>query len=176
MRKLKALAAAAAMLFAGGYGVLASASPAYAGTGNQFCLGQSNSSCADAWNGGPWIKLAVSQNPGPNADFTEWGDGNGHVLLQFTGGGAWNGQCMGDAYNNANDARVSLGSCGSPIGHGSINGSLFYPVTSVCPFPRVAFQSVRWGGYLGPAQAGVSASQFYLDKPDPYCFNAFGPQ
>jgi hypothetical protein len=100
---------------------------------------------------------------------------NGNVVIAFLpGSGTWNGYCVGDAYNESGDARVSLDPCGNN-GQGAGWGTQFEWIqgngSNGCPSGYSAFYNRHWGGYLGPQQSGVNGSPFYLNKSGKVCFD-----
>jgi hypothetical protein len=108
-------------------------------------------------------------------------ESNGNVELQFAGGGAWNGQCIGDAYNDPSNASTSLNPCGS-ISNGSGAGwgtqfTIAYGTNSNgCPEGTIMFGNNHWSSvtghetWLGPPNGYVNGSHFYLNKPGQICF------
>jgi hypothetical protein len=138
-----------------------------------ICAGDS---CLNAWGGGPFVNAYTGGTPNANDDFIIIGQQNGNVVLAFLPGSGipWNGSCVGDAYNNSGNARVSLDPCGNN-GQGAGWGTQFKQIqgngSNGCPSGYSAFYNNHWGGYLGPQQSGVNGSPFYLNKPGKVCFN-----
>lgn len=159
------------MVLAGAAAAITTANPAYAGTGNEWCIFNDGSHCINAWGGGPFVKLYTGVGGGSNSDFTLFGSGNGHVILKFTGNSSWADgmHCVGDAFNDPNNASTSLDVCNT----GTQNfgwGTLFDPASSSCGINQVALRNVHWGGYLGPNDVNTNGSPFYLNKPNPTCY------
>ena len=94
----------------------------------------------------------------------------GYSQIAFIGSSSWSGECIGDAYNNSNDADVSLDPCGSASG-GQGWGTNMTWGTSGCPSGEAWFYDAHWKGYLGPPAGAVNGSHFYLNKPSPVCFS-----
>lgn len=137
---------------------------ASAPSGNEFCFG---SDCLNSWNGGPWVNVFTGgPNGTPNNGFTLIGFGN-TVNIEDTGGNAWDGKCIGDAYNDSVHADTSLDPCGSGW------GTNFTLVTKGCAINAGAFYNNHWGGYLGPPNGAVNGSHWYLNKSTPYCFTEY---
>jgi hypothetical protein len=90
--------------------------------------------------------------------------------IVFIGDGSYSGDCIGDSNNNPNLADAGLVACGTASGNGGWGTNLAYG-TNGCPSGEAYFFDSHWGGYLGPANVGVNGSQFYLNKPTPYCFS-----
>lgn len=145
--------------------VLATGLPeASASTATSYPLCYSNN-CLNAWNGGPWVNDYTGGNPAAvgNNYFNDLCITGHPCPIQFTGGGAWNGYCIGDAYNDPGHADASLDPCGSGWGTNfneiSCGGGI-----------GVEFYNLHWKGYLGPPDGAVNGSHWYLNKPTPYCF------
>jgi hypothetical protein len=146
---------------------------ASAASGQQYCYipqGESGvHACLNAWGGGPWVDVSTNDNT-RNNDFTYINNTNNeNVELEFTGDGAWSGNCIGDAYNQSGQASTSLDGCGTN-GQGAGWGTQFIYITGGCPPGEVSFYNIHWGGYLGPPNGWVNGSHFYLNKPGQYCF------
>jgi hypothetical protein len=146
------------------------------GTGNRWCYGQAQ---INAWGGGPWVR-SYNGCPGPsNGDFTNitLTPSTNHAL-KFTGGGSWDGHCIGDAYNDPSDARTSLDSCGTN-GQGEGWGVDMVVGASPCPSGSYWFRDVHWSGatsgYLGPVDNWTNGSNMYLNKQLAYCFKYYPP-
>jgi len=131
--------------------------------GNEYCL---TYDCLNSWNGGPWVNVYTGGADGtPNNYFTVLcNTTTGNCTIEDTGGNAWAGHCIGDAYNDPNNASTSLDVCGSGW------GTNFKYVTSGCGPIGVAFYNNHWKGYLGPPSGAVNGSHWYLNKPTKYCF------
>lgn len=173
MRRIKATLTAC--LLAAGLTAGLAAQPAHAstGTGNQWAYSTSPWGLINAWDNGPWIKNYYGGQPTTaNDDFTNivLSPTTNHAM-EFTGlNGGW---CIGDAFNDPNDARASSGSCGSG-GRGENWGVDMTIGTSGCPSGWYWIHDVHWNGYLGPA-GNSNGSQFYLNKPNKICYEALGP-
>lgn len=163
---------------------------AHAGTGNQYC--DSNGVCPNAWNGGPFVK--GEYYPATNNDFTFVGNyslcnggittstcpghgvaaGQGIGAFEFTGGGSWNGMCIGDAYNQQGRADSSLDPCpGGGNGNGGWGVNFVYDVDNTCGGGQVILYDIHWNGYLRyPDSAG---STVYLNNSTGACLRLFGP-
>lgn len=138
-----------------------------------FCAG---SSCLNAWGGGPFVNAYTGGTPNANDDFYFFQNPNGNVVIAFLPGSGipWNGYCVGDAYNESGNARVSLDPCGNN-GQGAGWGTQFEWIqgngSNGCPSGYSAFYDLHWRDYLGPQQSGVNGSPFYVNKPGKVCFN-----
>lgn len=132
-------------------------------SGYVFCLGASE--CLNAWNGGPWVDVYTGGNPTAvqNDYFTDICEVGGSCIIEDTGGEAWDGHCIGDAYNNSSYADTSLDTCWSGW------GTNFDEITCDGGL-GVEFYNLHWKGYLGPPSGAVNGSHWYLNKPTPYCF------
>ncbi len=148
-------------------------------TQEQWCAYTPGTACLNAWSGGPWVNDSTGgpETGDSNQDFfladvdNANGNATGNYQIIFAGQGtSWADQCIGDAYNNANDAAVSLDGCGNGTGGGAGWGTNMHVGTSGCPSGESWFYDVHWKGYLGPPAGAVNGSHFYLNKPTPYCF------
>ena len=151
--------------------------PQIVGSGNRWCYGQAQ---INAWGGGPWVN-SYAGCPGPsNGDFTVIRlTPSTNLALKFTGGGPWDGKCVGDAYNDPSDARTSLDSCGTNgVGEGWGVDFIFVGQGN-CPAGQYYFQNAHWTGatpgYLGPVNGWVSGSHMYLNKQTALCFKYYPP-
>lgn len=176
LRKLAVITAAAAALVVP---AVATATPAFAVDGNNWCWGNS-SDCMNAWNGGPWVK-GYTGGDTANGDFIrDFGTSLPSTYLVFWNSSSpWFGKCIGDAYNDPNDARASLDPCpGTNGGGGSGDGwgthLHSYSNDSICASGYFAFKDDHWNGWVGFAD-GSNGSQLYLNKPAPFCFRADPP-
>jgi hypothetical protein len=173
--------AAALALTAGTAAAVMSGTPALAipNAGNNWCL-STTPYCWNAWGGGPWVQQYTGGANQANGDFI-WDHGTyipAQYLFFSNQGSNWYGNCIGDAYNNPNDARASLNPCpgvNGGNGNGDGWGTHWVRDTGDCPNGQVAFKNVHWNGWLGPDVVGVNGSLFYLNKPNPYCFTAYPP-
>ena len=185
MKKLYlALALAASVL-----GLALAVPAAHAASGNYWC--NSDAECFNAWSYGPGVK---SYAPGYQADdFTVVGDYNecnggyttsscpgGYpaglpiVQFQFTGGGSYNGDCVGDAYNLSTRADAQLGGCSASEGGSGTGwwGSNFvqYPAnTSGCSSGYAAFWNTHWTGTPAWQPGYDNGEQVYLNGTPGWC-------
>src|SRR6266567_5703512 len=84
---------------------VSAAETAQANVGFNWCIGNT-SECINAWNGGPWVKLYTGGTTA-NGDFLGVTGFSNFEYMDFTNSGsAWYHHCIGDAYNDANDART----------------------------------------------------------------------
>jgi hypothetical protein len=167
--------------------VLATGTPeASAETAYEYCFYQSLDSadaCLNAWAGGPFVNV---ENDAGNNDandlFAVMPGSSGNVVLQFDGVGPWGGKCIGDAYNEYSDARVSLDTCGGgglSAGWGTQFKEVYVGATGPqgdCQDGGYAFKNNRWGGYLTPEYPVFPANgtPFYLNTPKiEGCFTLF---
>jgi hypothetical protein len=138
-------------------------------SGLQYCRDTGEWACLNAWGGGPWVDVytgGVDRNDS-NQQFTVivTNAATNAVEIEFTGGSAWNGKCVGDAYNGANYADTSLDPCGTGWGTNFTEGS------SGCSQGEYWFKNAHWTGYLGPSSSGFSnGSHFYLNNRGKTCF------
>lgn len=166
--KVKALLAAVFLAVTLGTGLIV-ATPAHANSApSQFCIGTVTPWCIDAWDGGPLIKV-YNQNGGQNTVFETLVNQNDlrYTQIEFAPGGILQGQCIGDVGDNPNDARAGFvtGCGGSGIGWGGNFG-----VQGCASGQGVEFWDAHWNGWLGPQNGNGNGTQFYLNKPTPYCF------
>jgi hypothetical protein len=139
----------------------------------QYCGPNLGNDCLNAWGGGPWVNVYTGGDEISDTDqhfmvIDENGDQNGTAEIMFTGSGSWNGQCIGDAYNNSGYADTSLDPCARP-GQSAGWGTQFTWGTSGCPSGTAWFYDARWKGYLGPPAGAVNGSHWYLNKPSKVC-------
>lgn len=149
--------------------VLATGIPeASAASGQQFCYYSGGYACLNAWGGGPWVDVYTSPNT-QNNDFTIIGGSTGsNWQIEDTGGNAWSGSCVGDAYNESGQADTSLDPCGTGWG---TNFTIAYGTgDNGCPDGTVMFYNNHWGAYLGPPNGYANGSHFYLNVPEVICF------
>jgi len=158
-----ALAGLAGLALAGVFSVYQFAgnnlSPVYAAAQlNQWCAGSSNL-CLNAWGGGPLVKV---YSPGvTNNNFQVVG--SGYDQLEF----ANTNYCIADNNNNPSDAKAALSSICSD--NPDVAGWGVNFTSGFCSGGGVWFHNNHWNGYLGPATSS-NGSQFYLNKPTPWCF------
>jgi hypothetical protein len=154
-----------------GLAVGTGAVPAHAnGSGNQWC--NSVGYCFNAWNGGPFIRSYGYGSTITHNDFSwvpNYSECNGGITtstcpghgvpagqgiggIQYTGGGSWNGQCVGDAYNDPGRADTSLDPCGSGWGTNYV-----YDVSNNCGSGWVILYDIHWNGliYIPDSNGGV---------------------
>lgn len=150
-------------------------------TEQQWCDTTGGTACLNAWSGGPWINdytggpetRDINQemfviNENGNTDFS------GNNQIAFVGNDSWKNQCIGDAYNNPNDADTSLDPCALPaFGQAAGWGTQMTVGTSGCPTGEAWFHDNHWNGYLGPVGGATNGSHFYLNKPTKYCFQVY---
>lgn len=150
-------------------------SPAHALTTEQFCYYNGRYACLNANGGGPWVDTYTGGPYGPNLnlDFAI-SSNSGGTQIEFIGGGAWAGKCIGDAYNSSSYADASLDSCGNN-GEGAGWGTNFKVGTSGCPAGEEWFHDAHWDGYLGPPNGWSNGSHFYLNNKAYYCFAYSSP-
>jgi len=129
----------------------------------------------NAWDFGPWIRNYYGGSPtSTNDDFTDiiLAPSTNHAMHFSSPFYSGNG-CIGDAFNDPQDARASLDSCGANgIGEGW--GVDMTVGSSGCPSGWFWIHNVHWNGYLGPASDSNGAN-FYLNKPNKYCYDLLGP-
>lgn len=172
MKKIKLLSRMLVLALGALISVAIPASSAHA-AGNGACLywpGNGHHATLNAWNGGPFVNVYHSCAY-PNDLFFKNPSGN-NMQLEFNGDGVWNGHCIGDAYNDPNNASTSLDSC-DPAGWGTEFVEL---TTGYCSSGQVAFKNVHWSAklghdtFLGPVDNYTDGSPFYLNKPGYFCF------
>lgn len=191
--KVRSLLATLTILFGLAGLAAGAATSAYAGTGNQWC--NDPGYCPNAWNGGPFVKSYGY--PAANNDFTVIGSygecNNGFttstcpgspipaglpiVAFEYTNGGRWAGQCIGDAYNNSGRADSSLDPC-----PGGSNGNGGWGVNFVqhyqgggCGTGTDLFYNIHWGGYLRWDPSGSNGATVYLNNSTGWCLRALPP-
>lgn len=152
---------------------VATTSYAVGPSGERYCHYNGGYACLNAWGGGPWVD-AYTGGPGGNdnnADFTVIpNNATGNYEIEFTGGGTWSGDCIGDAYSDPSHADTSLDSCGSTKGAAGW-GTNFIEGSSGCSSGEVWFYNTHWHGYLGPPNNWVNGSHFYLNNTGYSCFS-----
>lgn len=163
-------------------GVLFGTNYAQAASGHNWC--DEHVQCLAAWGGGPFVKSYY--DGGVNEDFTVIGNygvcnggyttstcpGNGVpagdpvINFEFTGGGSWNGKCIGDAYNDPKRADTSLDTCYSGWGVNMVEGYQ----QSGCPAGSAVFYDMHWGGgpFWNPDSPGEPV---YLNSNPSYCLH-----
>jgi hypothetical protein len=180
MRKLYRIGAlVAVILFSIGTALGTGTQEASAASGFQYCayFASGNVSCLNAWGGGPLVNVYTSGPTGTaNNYFQIRYESNGNIELQFSGGGQWNGYCIGDSYNDSTNASAMLDNCGDLSGNGAGWGTQMqlqqWGPGGPCPVGDYAFFDWHWHGYLGPPAPFSNGSRFYLNKPqnNPICF------
>jgi len=145
--KLKmALLALFATVLALGFSTQAKAST---GSGNQWL---SNYGYANAWNGGPYV---YNYNASAvNNDFTLDPNGSTYYALVLTNHGAYAGQCVSDAFNQATDYLAALNPCAAGGTSSSTPWGANFTVTQCGGGLGIALYDVHWGKYLAPVGAG----------------------
>lgn len=139
---------------------------AQTGSGDQFCA-NSNTSCLNAWNGGPYVN-AYQQGVIANNYFTIY-YGSGWIGLQFTGNSnsPYDYECISDYGNSSTDARAGLyGDCAA----GSIAWGAKFTAYSCDNGQGTAFKNQHWNGWLAPSASGNGAP-FYLNSATQACFH-----
>ena len=138
----------------------------------QYCGPNFGNDCLNSWGGGPWVDVYTGGD--------ETGDTHQHFMvidengdqntaeIMFTGSGSWNGECLGDAYNNSGYADTSLDPCGLP-GQSAGWGTQMTWGTSGCPSGTAWFHDNHWNGYLAPANGAVNGSHWYLNDQTKTC-------
>jgi hypothetical protein len=137
----------------------------------QFCGPNFGSDCLNAWGGGPWVNDSTSgdENGDTNQHFMvidENGTQNSTAEIMYTGSSSWNGECIGDAYNNSGYADTSLDACARP-GQSAGWGTQMTWGTSGCPSGTAWFHDNHWNGYLAPANG--NGSHWYLNDQTKTC-------
>ncbi|HSW79275.1 MAG TPA: hypothetical protein VLG47_00690 [Candidatus Saccharimonadales bacterium] len=127
--------------------------------------------CLNAWNSGPWVNVYTNMGATPNDKFSINNLNNGNTYLEFVGGGAWNGQCIGDSHNNQNEYFTSLDPCPTNSYSGGWGTNFKEEVCG--EGDSFAFKNVHWGGYLQPS-GSTNGSNFQL-VGGKYCFTFFLP-
>jgi hypothetical protein len=138
----------------------------------QFCYYKGGYACLNAWGGGPWVNAYTGgfETRDNNEYFNVIVNyATGDSELEFTGGGTWDGKCIGDAYDNSGYADTSLDSCGNN-GEGAGWGTNFIVGTSGCAAGSEWFYNTNWDGYLGPPNGWTNGSHFYLNNKGYACF------
>jgi hypothetical protein len=157
---------------------------ASAASTQEFCYYDAGGhpACLNAWGGGPYVNVETSDNTAiQNNHFQLRDESNGYVELEFVGGGAWSGRCVGDASNDPSNASTSLDACGSITnGSGAGWGTQFQIAygtgSNGCPDNTIFFYNNHWtsvtgkAAWLGPPNGYVNGSNFYLNKPGQICF------
>jgi hypothetical protein len=140
-------------------------------SGSEFCYNNGGYACLNSWGGGPWVKVYTGGPDGTQNNYFTAEQLNGSDpaswVIKDTAGNAWNGKCIGDAYNKPGRADTSLDPCGTGWGTNfQAFGCIFNGYTGF------AFKNNHWGGWLGPPDKYVNGSPFYLNKPvgAPICF------
>lgn len=146
-------------------------SQAGAQTGFQYIAGYLGGvQVINAWNGGPFVKV-WNMAGSTNNDFTAGADPfNNRIVIEYTGGGSWNGQCVGDAYNNSSRADTSLDPCATSGNNGGW-GTNFSSGNSGCGSDQLWFHNDHWGGYLAGDGVGTP---FYLNVSTKVCYSVIG--
>jgi hypothetical protein len=138
----------------------------------QFCGPNFGSDCLNAWGGGPWVNVYTGGD--------ETGDTHQHFMIiaengnqntaeiMYTGSGSWDGQCIGDAYNNSGYADTSLDPCATPDQSAGWGTQMTWG-TSGCPSGTAWVHDNHWNGYLAPANGAVNGSHWYLNDQTKTC-------
>jgi hypothetical protein len=141
--------------------------------GENWCIGNSND-CLNAWNGGPWVKIYTG-GPTTNGLFAPTTDSQDRYAYLLFGnfGSPWSSHCIGDAYNDPNDARASLNPCPGALGNdpsGDGWGTHLVEDHTNCASGYYGWYDSHWGGWIGPVANYTNGSQIYLNKQNPYCY------
>ena len=156
-----------------GVGVIAAGAACLAAVGpaivqyQELCYYNGGYACLNAWGGGPFVNVYRDgpETSDSHADFILLDNqATGYYELAYVGSGSWSGECIGDAYNNTNDADVSLDACGTASGNQGFGTNMDWG-TNGCPSGEVWVYDYHWNGYLGPPDNYVNGSHFYLNKP-----------
>lgn len=168
--------------------------PAYAGTGNQIC--NSSAECLNAWNGGPFVKSYGYSPSIVNNDFTFVNNinecnggittstcpghgiaaGQGIGALKFTGSGPWVGRCIGDAYNDQNNASSSLDACpGGANGNGGWGVNVVWVTHNTCAGSDVIIYDIHWNGYIRWPNGTQNGQTVYLNNVGGFCMHVLPP-
>jgi hypothetical protein len=129
--------------------------------------------CLNAWSGGPAINV---YGPGPTNDNFKI-IGSSYDNIQFVGGGAHNGWCIGDYGGSSTNARAGLvpGCASGQIGWGVNFRSAACYING--RNAGIQFYNLHWHAYLGPQVSGIGSVlngySFYLNKSTPWCFKLY---
>ena len=133
----------------------------------ELCYYNGGYACLNAWGGGPFVNVYSGgpETRDTHADFVLLDNqATGYYELAYVGSQGDSGGCIGDAYNNTNDADVSLDACGTASGNQGFGTNMDWG-TNGCPSGEVWVYDYHWNGYLGPPNNYVNGSHFYLNKP-----------
>ena len=133
----------------------------------EMCYYNGGYACLNAWGGGPFVNVYRDgpETSDTHADFILLDNqATGYYELAYVGSQGDSGGCIGDAYNNTNDADVSLDACGTASGNQGFGTNMDWG-TNGCPSGEVWVYDYHWNGYLGPPDNYVNGSHFYLNKP-----------
>jgi hypothetical protein len=171
MRRLYRIGALAGAIFLPIGAVLATGTPeASATSGSEYCFFAPTGppACLNAWGGGPYVKVEENANPViQNNYFKILYEPDGNVELEFVGGGAWSGECIGDAKNLPGNADTSLDPCGTNGANAGWGTQFSLWTMGGGPSQGDGFYNLHWKGFLGPPSKFVDGSAFYLNKnPD----------
>jgi hypothetical protein len=171
---IKTAAIASTIVLAMGSPLAFGASPAFAsGYTAQICANNgTTTACLNAWYGGPAVDVYTAMGAEPNDEFFVGTLSNGDSYLEFTGGGPYSGQCVGDFNNNSGYADAGLDPCPTTSNGGGWGTN--FQIQACKSGEGTAFYNNRWGGYLAPG--GFSKSDaFYLNHSGQYCFGVTPP-
>jgi hypothetical protein len=141
-------------------------------TVEEWCYDNGGYACLNAWGGGPFVNAYTGgpETRDTNAEFTLiHNSATDYGEIEFIGDGSYSDDCIGDSNNNPDLADAGLVACGTASGNGGW-GTNLAEGTNGCPSGEMYFFDSHWSGYLGPANNYVNGSQFFLNKPTPYCF------
>ncbi len=177
MKHFKAIILSIALVLgAGGLATAFTATPAFAsGSGEQFC-GVSGTTwfCLNAWGGGPSVNVYTGGPNTSNNDFTAYRTPQGHIELEFTGGGGDTGLCIGDYGNNPNNARTGLVECPTS-GAGGWGTQLQLQTAQGCVANTVVIYDYHDNAYIGAPNGFQNGSPFYLNTQSSQCFYTYNP-
>jgi hypothetical protein len=186
---IRRIAVTAALLLSLGTLATVAALPAHASGYTEICGTAAFTTCTDAWNDGPWVDVS-GQNEGAYGDFVikpEYGYCNstdlttancgyagvsaGHIVFQveYIGGGPYNDECAGDAYNSSTNNSVSLDPCGGYGGSGAGWGSIFWGYAPNCPDGSgdSTYTDFHWHEFFGPSSLTNGAN--WNEEGDEVC-------
>ena len=143
-------------------GAIVTSAPSYAASGYHFYQASYD---INAWNGGPDV-AAYAGNVNTD-DFTPVANGSYYNLV-YTGGGAYNGYCIGAFGNNSGSNTTELDTCSAGgTGSGTPWGANFTPQWSG---GLVAFYCPHTGLYLGAGDS--NGSLFVLNHSEVFYHEA----
>ncbi|HSW80600.1 MAG TPA: hypothetical protein VLG47_07525 [Candidatus Saccharimonadales bacterium] len=160
-----------AIVLASGLGLTVGSSTAFAASGNQYCT-TGTVACLNAWNGGPFVNVYTAHGTSNN-DFTlGYINSTQSYYLKYTGGGAWNGRCIGDAYNDPTINYTSLDTCPTETNSGGWGTN--FTISTNCANDGFAFHNNHWNKWLKPG-GSHNGDPFYFTSTTPVCFQDTNP-